>query len=303
MSKRMIVTVVSIAVILAGVWGLTRYQRIRKTEKWIGQLANPAHSKAMEAMDLLSEQGVGVREKLRHVIESGAKQSQWRAAELLGELGKPQDADILVRLLKAEDPDSRAAAALALGKLGATEAIQPLQALVTNRKEALAVRCAACRALALLKATESTKALMGLLKEYGTAEDEASPDDKWELRAAAATALGSIGATDALKALGEAVNADKEPVVDVRTAAAYALGDLGTQTYDESNLQPVIDALVKAAKDECADVRAAAVYSLGRLEVPAGDTARVKEVLAAASSDAGYWVREAAQFAQKSVGR
>jgi len=299
----MLVTLLVIALILAAVWGLTRYQRIAKTKLWITELASEDHGKAMAAMDLLAEQGLGAPAFLHTAVSKGVPRARWRAAQLLGELGEPQDVNHLLPLLSAPDSSVRAAAALALGKLDAAEALQSLLGLATQQDEDLAVRCAACRALALLGAVESVKSLTELVKERGEMADEETPDEKWQLRVDAAAALGLIAAPDAAKALGEAAMSQEEPVAAVRVAAAYALGDMAIQLRSDDDLSHIITSLIKAADDENGDVRAAAVYSLARIDIPQGDADRVQAILSKAEADPGYWVREAAQAAKKGFRR
>jgi HEAT repeat protein len=307
-NRRMISTIVGIAVVLGAVWGITRYQRSAKTGQWIAELGGSDQTKAMQRMNQLEEQGVGVAPRLRSAVASGSADVQWRAAKILGEIGSRADLPALTPLLESKDKTTRAAAALAVGKLGGTESSAKLAAMVSDQAEEATVRISAARALGLLRAPDGLAALKALAREMGKIPPPAPgtkppavapPDDKWELRAAAASALGLTGMADAAGTLQEAATETSEPVVQVRTAATYALGAIGAELTKADALKVTIGALLASANDKEPDVRAAAIYSLGRIAAPSDDVrSQISKAIDEAVNDPGYWVREAAKAAK-----
>ena len=81
------------------------------------------------------------------------------------------------------------------------------------------------------------------------------------IRAAAASRLGSLRATEAARPVAELLD---DPTPEVRQAAARALGRIGVASQD------VVAALLRrVADDDNDDVRGAAIGSLGELHDPA----------------------------------
>ena len=135
--------------------------------------------------------------------------------------------------------------------------------------------------------------------------EEAAPelptDTTWELRIACARALGMIGDEEASDALADATEDAKEPSAEVRTAAAYALGDIARRVHDASKVAPLVGRLLAALDDEVGDVRAAALHSLGLMTIPEQSEGRVEEALNSSLSDDFYWAREAARRTAKKL--
>jgi HEAT repeat protein len=137
-------------------------------------------------------------------------------------------AGVLVALTRAKEPEIRKLAALALG------ASPQLRALAKDPDPS--VRKAAVQALGSSKGGAGAKALVAFLG-----------DGEAEVRAAAATALGSIGASDALVPLV----ADKEPAVRAAARRGLAANPIAKPGADLEK------AIGRAFSDGEADERAA----------------------------------------------
>ena len=148
----------------------------------------------------------------------------------------------LSQALKAPSPQTRQAAAWALGEMQEKRAVEPLIAALKDGD--LAVRGAAAWALGRLGDARAVGPVAALLK-----------DPQTRVRHGAAEALGRIGHKDAVGPLIEAL-ADAEPLL--RIAVANALGGLG----DERAIEPLLAiigteasvAVVSAAKSAIAAI-------------------------------------------------
>jgi len=118
------------------------------------------------------------------------------AASYLGNLEAIDAAEPLARLLDAADPYARAAAAYALGKVGAVEVLPRLRELASRDPEAF-VRANAVDALGELRDDVSFDDLITRLE-----------DRSWKVRGSAALALGAIGDPRAIAALRAARRRD-----------------------------------------------------------------------------------------------
>ena len=113
------------------------------------------------------------------------------AARHLGKLGDPRAVGPLIRLLEAQDFQASSAAAQALGRLRALEAVDPLLACVEEGPEDV-MRAWAIDALGRIGSEEAVPALLKLLAH-----------DHEGLRRTAAAALAEIGDPRAVDALEE----------------------------------------------------------------------------------------------------
>lgn len=159
----------------------------------------------------------------------------------------------------------------ALARAGVTSRAALASLLLDDQAGEL--RGVACWLLGRLAADEGLPALVATLE---------SPDRG--LRATAAVALGECRNGDAAPALIAVMRAD--PSAPTRAAAAWALGEIGTD--------PAIDALLTALADRAvpASVRGQAAEALGRARDP-----RVVPALIAALGDPEAEVRFFAAFA------
>lgn len=120
-------------------------------------------------------------------------------------------------------------------------------------------------------------------------------DAAWELRIACARALGMIADPESLPALVEAVSVSNEPHAEVRTAAAYAIGDMAQRVTDTDRAEDLVRGLIRALDDQVGDVRAAALHALGFALVTKDYEMQVEHALAKGLQDDFYWSREAAR--------
>lgn len=132
-------------------------------------------------------------------------------------------------------------------------------------------------------------------EEPEEAEVEGPTDTTLRLRVACVNALAAIGSLEATEYLKTATDQTKEPVSDVRTAAAYAHADIGSNGWREQATEGIVGALIDATEDDVGDVRTAAIHALGSVAVTKELKQRVKPVLERAVEDKFYWVREAAR--------
>ena len=162
-----------------------------------------------------------------------------------------------------KSPPVRAAAATALGRMedDAVKAIPDLKAALKDGQQA--VRAAAADALRRIAASpdrDAPKLVADALPELEQLVKDKNADHLG--RAAAALAIGQVGAPEALPAvatLGDTAADDKAPA-DVRKAAAEALGRLG----EDAGAAAGKLAAVLTAADAPPEVRRAAVEALDR---------------------------------------
>ena len=294
MNRRTTVITLIIVVVAAGGYYLTHWQQVRKTNELFQALLAPDDREASQAMAQLQAHGVRLYPRLVALTQSPLPRARWRSAVLLGELGNPGAGAALLGLLADPDVTTRAAAAQALGRLGVEAAVEPLAQLVARVSEPLPVRVSAARALGLLGSGDAVPQLVPALG-YQPVVAEGAADDSWQLRVAAAGALGTVANSEAVRALAGRTAAQVERDSQVRTAVAYALTDaLVGGGLDEQDAAMAVEALVQAAKDDNGDVRAAAVIALVSVEIPPAQESQVEPVLEQARQDPDYWVRAAA---------
>lgn len=255
------------------------------------------------------------------------------AATALGHLGEEARAVVGVLALALQDkhPGARAAAAQSLRKLGkeAREAVPELQQVVKDKKAEAMTRAQAALALGRVGAPDALAAVPALKDVLGDAKAPA------DVRKAAAEALGELGkdAADAAPALGAALTA-KGSDLPLRRAAAAALDGLGADAKpalpaltlalkDEDRFvrcqamhaigrigkelapgnKEVVIGLLRCLDDSVIEVRVAAVETFGALgaEGLGPDTKAVLDRLADAARDSNKAVREAAAEALKKI--
>lgn len=176
----------------------------------------------------------------------------------IDKLRKKGDVPGLVEALRHEEPEVRGGAAVALGQLADTAAVEPLIAALAD--EDRGVRKGAASALGHLGDGHAVDPLIAALS-----------DEHYEVRVHAAMALGDLGDARAVEPL--TVNLTNDISWDVRAFAARALEALGDARAGE----PLIDAL----GDEEAMVRGHAAQALRAL----GDARAVEPLSAALSKE------------------
>ena len=293
MSQRTTLITIIIVLVAAGGYFLTYVQQLRRTTEWLEQMSRVDDKKAAKAMEQLVAQGSSIYPRVAEHAQNVDAHVRRRGAVVLGQLGQPRAAEVLVPMLDDSEPAVRAAAAEALGRLGANDSASKLAQLVASDSQELAVRISAARALVSL-AEQTAVSQLAQAIGYRPVVDEDQQDDSWLLRVEAAGALGATATPEAIRALSDELTGDVEADGRVRTAMAYALGDAMTKTGSpEEGTAPALDALIQAAGDDVGDVRIAAVNSLLRVAWAHEDSDRVEQALTQAQSDPHYWVRYA----------
>lgn len=242
---------------------------------WRGDV--PIHPLAVDDAALTWEHGRTMAEAdvtfLLDELERGSGCTRELAIRLLANDGGESVRAGLHRLLRSDDPDLVAVAALGAGLVHERSSIEPLLAATSNPspiarvnvtwalgwigdsrayvalERALGdgdarVRTAAAGALGRIDTTAAVTALI----------DRLGRDDVAAVRRAAAWALGQRDATDAVGALGQALRRDAD--AEVREMSAWAIGSIDRPGADA--------ALLEAARGDAErDVREMAVWALG----------------------------------------
>jgi len=147
-TKRNWTVIVIIAVIIGGVYVWSAVAKSAKTQELLGTLPSGDDAKSLDAMQQLRQRGARVGPRLVALLNSGPPAS-FRAASLLGTIKYKAATPELTAALRSADPDTRGCAALALGQLGAADAVQPLTALLSSPEQEPYVRIQAANALGL----------------------------------------------------------------------------------------------------------------------------------------------------------
>ncbi|TAK34258.1 MAG: hypothetical protein EPO21_09935 [Chloroflexota bacterium] len=200
----------------------------------------------------------GLIKALRYKAGSSAPEHlhlRGRAAMALGQIGETRAVEPLLAVLRDDNSDVRGSAAAALGKIGDARAVEPLVAAL--RSNSLNVRSKATDALVKI-GSPAVEPLTAALR-----------DDDSNVRWIAAETLWKIGDQLAVDPLVAALRDDDS---DVRWIAAEALGKIGDQR--------VVEPLVAALRDGSMRVRKGAASALDALSWRPGLDA----------SGAWYWV-------------
>ncbi len=213
----------------------------------------------------------------------------------------PRVTTLLVQQLNTEDPETRQAVVLALGKIADSRAVPALLELLSP-DQGLVIEAAGALAM-----TGDHRAYAPLLDLLGHNERA--------VRRAAVSALNSLGHPDLAGAM-ERLLCDPRPLVRESAVRIVGYGGLPPcvdrlmeRCRDESEAvrraaieslpaledDRVLPTLASALTDNAGDVRAAAARSLGLVEDPA-----VWPLLQKALADSGPWVR---YYAARSAGR
>jgi HEAT repeat protein len=261
--------------------------------------AGPVRQAAAAAVGKLTvEDARGAVTALTGVLKDSYAPARLAAADALRGLGKDAAAaaPALADLLKDKSAAVllRMQAALALGRIGAPDALTAVGAL----KEALAdskgpqeVRKAAADAIGLLGKDAASETATTL----GAALDSKEP---LELRRAAATALDRFGA-DAKPAISGLKKSLKDEDRFVRCLTMHTVGQLGKALGDD--MHEVVLGLLDGLIDNNLEVRVAAIETLGTLgkEAVGTDAKTVEDKLTLATKDTRDAVRDAAVLALK----
>ncbi len=157
----------------------------------VAALAQPSRWSTLRVAEILASMGGGVESELVATWHTMPRVSRLATLDILGRLRIPGSAAFLLERLSDEDPDLRARAAHALGKLGDPTVHRGLIGCL--RDPEWPVRAMAAKALGRIRAAEGVEPLTALLQ-----------DRQWWARSNAAEALRDLGARGAaalLKAL------------------------------------------------------------------------------------------------------
>lgn len=302
-NKRTIKTLVVIALIVVVAVAIAQISTARRTGRYLQDLASQDPGDVMDALAALRDRGTAVGPRLAEVLQAGQADAAPRAAWLLGMTGSHDGDAELLAALHSEDPALRIAALEALGQLQVASAVQPVSAILADKAEKKELRAVAANTLGAIGDETAVAALTAALAERPAPAPEAPegaeapkppPDETIPVRVAAARALGRLQHVSAIDALVVATS-EAEPDPEVRTAAAYALGDVAAQATDDAEAAKAVQGLLGALKDEVGDVRIAAVYSLGKTSPPPALETAVAAAVRDAEQDDHYWARQGAE--------
>ena len=192
-----------------------------------------------------------------------------RAVNALAKIGTRQAVEAVTESLKNKESNDyvRGFAAIALGDIKSSEAIEPLIEALTDESQFVRWKCA--QALGKLCHKQGSNALILALK-----------DEDQYVRAAAARSLGKIKSQKAGYAL---VNAFQDGHWFVRLNSRNALLEID---------KPAVEYLIKALNDKNPQVRWQAAWALGRIK-----TEKAVELLIEALGDSDWMVRDEAAVA------
>ena len=260
--------------------------------------ARAAYWVAKKWLERCVEVGAAALEPLAAALQSTDEQVRRRAAEVLGRLGDPRAAELLLGYLRRVGQWALAD----FQQSGLMGCLPAIRATMLFRKEAplgALVSTGAAAVPPLIGALEDSNWIvrMGAVEALGEIGDPraAAPlvyrlgDPSEDVRAAAARALGKTGDAGAVSPLTAAL---KDPGGSVASGAAEALGRLGQRAEE------AIPALVQAMSAGDCYLRRSAATALGGM----GDGARESlPALVAALGDEVDEVRKAAAMALEAI--
>lgn len=320
-SNRTVRSLVIIGVVLIAAWGIAQFSSARRTTRYLNDLSLQDPGKVMDALGELRSRGASIGPRLAAIVQAQTEEAAPRAAWLLGMVGSHAGDQALEAALTSKDEALRIAALEALGKLKVSSTEPAITALLNDGEEKTAIRVAAAQALGMLGTDTAAAALGTALSTRPAAEVAAAPAgapaaaaapaepaaapavvDAPPVRLAAAKALGTMNSTAGLDVLAKTLDPKVEPDVEVRVAAAYALGDVLARAADEAEVTKGVSAVLEGLKDDVGDVRIASVYSLGKARVPKTMDSTVAAAVGTVQSDKHYWARLAAAQTARYLG-
>ena len=316
MNTRSITAIAVLIIVLGGVYAVTTYQGAAKIREHVQALDGDDTAAATRAIEALSGQGERVVSMVETLLTNANPLVRSNAVMLIAMCGGPEHGQLLTPLLQNDkDEYVRKDVTLALGRLGAKQAIPTLITVLSDEQEDLLVREGAATTLGTFEAAEATIPLLAVLAARPPVPAPAISDEEADeapaevedttqtLRLAAAVALGYLQSSEAVEGLAKAVDEAVEIAPSVRVAAVYALGDLAARNEKESEQLTALEGMLLACGDSVGDVRIAAMQSLGKVSiVPEAIQSRVAQALASAEEDTHFWVREAAKEARSNLG-
>jgi len=149
------------------------------------------------------------------------------AVHAIRALPSSEAASALLPLLQDKEEFVRREAAHALGRTGSRTAVQPLIQVLATDKEA-GVRAAAALALGRIRDEAAVVPLANVLSAGEGRKKSKTAENEFVMRASA-QALGQLHSQAGVATLIAILNDEKKPI-DVRRAAADALGEIGDST-------------------------------------------------------------------------
>lgn len=256
----------TVAVRVQAIDALRRILRVKPNSPHVVQalidaLGDPVDAVRMSAGVALTTEGVraeGAVPALHHALHDSAHVTvRWQAAMILGRLAASagqQSVPVLTEALSDREPQVRAAAAEALGRIGRASASALPQIIRLVGDPDATTRLKAIEALSNIARDTS------IVDPLVVALSDAAP----EVRRAAAAALGALR-TSTSRSIAGLAHALKDSSPAVRAAAALAIAEIGPPARDSRV------ALLAARRDSSAQVRRAVEDALRRIS---GDTSR-----------------------------
>jgi len=226
---------------------------------WTDAMASPRDEKNQETVTFAAFAIAAKVEENRALLEnqaiSGAARNRGIASAALGFSGDPAVLPLLLNNVSDEDPEVVAKALLAIGVLSASDTtIGPIAEASARLSHERAVVQNAAFALFQLAAHDRHDPDGALSSALLSLVDDADAS----VRAQVLLGLGLVRANQALPAINDHLAADPAP--SVRTAAAYALGQIGAQ----ASTQVLISALNDPDSYSAGAARAALTRIHGR---------------------------------------
>jgi HEAT repeat protein len=181
------------------------------------------------------------------LLESKDADVRQSAADALGRIGNSEAVEPLIHILEDTNQENsvRTSAVTALGRIGSTDAVEPLISVLKNKSEVRRIRFGAVTALSRINGAGATAALVGVLKDRDS-----------KVRFMAVEALSFIGDDTAVRPL---LNAAMDNDEFVRLKAVEALGYIGR---DEA-VEPLISILKDRSRERT--MQSYAAHALGRI--------------------------------------
>ncbi len=286
MKGKWLTVIICALVLIFGIAAAALMQKRAKIPELIDQMSSADWGDAEDAMgELMSMRGLVV-DAVTEVLAGPQlpdDRGPRRAAAVLGEIGGKDSIPVLTKALQqSPSKDVQRNCIVALGKLGATEAITDLRGIFTDTDRAKVVRMRAIRTLGALQADDAVGELITQLGKRPDAKQAEAERREEEREARAAKERAAERAE--LEAAGKEIPArliEPEPeeevpeepteadLLQLRIACCEALALIG----DGSGT--VLDALSQAADRDYEPeyaVRAAATLALADLAEPGNDS-------------------------------
>jgi HEAT repeat protein len=254
----------------AAAQALRRVGDTRAIEPLLNSLRDPNHNVRWHVATALTALGWRPNSDTEFVLRSVAL-GQHEEAAAYGE----EAVESLIKCLEDASSPKRQEAAVALGKIGDSRAVKPLEGVLEDEDGHL--RVSAIEALSQIGATDSRALLFRRLK-----------DRDRHVRAAAVEALGRVGDPRIVEPIAESLLSDGS--WEVRKLSVEALGRIRDERTTEL--------LCRALEDSDSDVRQTAANALGQLPDP-----RSIGPLVLTLKDENSSVRQAAKASLRQIDR